>query len=75
MTMQTFLLILALGLCALISYDLTNTIRSGKARGRTGIVERATRPDAFRRYIVGEAIGLALCVAIALWAIAWRSNG
>lgn len=45
-------------------------IRTGNARGRIGKIERATRPDTFRDYIIGDAIGLALCLGIAIWAIA-----
>jgi hypothetical protein len=72
MSTQVFLLIAALGLCALISYDITKTVRTGNARGRTGTIKRATRPDAFRDYIIGDVIGLALCIGVAIWAIVGR---
>jgi hypothetical protein len=45
-TAPTFLLVLALGLCALIFYDVTKSVRTGVARGRTGTIRRATRPEA-----------------------------
>jgi hypothetical protein len=70
MSNHLFLLIAAVPLCAVISYDITKSVHTGKARGSTGNIERATRPDAFRDYIIGDAIGLALCLGIAIWAIA-----
>lgn len=69
MSTQLFLLIAAVGLCVLIFHDITKTVRTGNARGRTGTIKRATRPEAFRDYIIGDLIGLALCMGIALWAI------
>jgi hypothetical protein len=69
MSNHLFLLIAALGLCVLISYDITTAVRTGNARGRTGTIKRATRPDAFRDYIISDAIGLALCTGVAIWAV------
>lgn len=69
-TARTFLLILSLGICALISYDIAKTVRIGIARGRTGTIRRATRPEAFRLYLIVDALALALCLGIAIWAIA-----
>ena len=68
-TARTFLLVLALGLCALISYDITKAIRTGVARGRTGRIRRATRPEAFRVYIIADVLPLALCLGTAIWTI------
>jgi hypothetical protein len=69
MSTQLFLLIAATGLCALISNDITKAVRTGNARGRTGVIKRATRPEAFRDYIISDVIGLALCFGVAIWAI------
>ena len=59
-----------LELCALTSYDMTSAVLRDSARGRTGTIRRAARPDAFRRYLIADAIGLALCLGVAVWAIA-----
>ena len=59
-----------LELCALSSYDMTEPVRADSARERTGTVRCATRPDAFRRYLIADANGLALCLGVAVWAIA-----
>ena len=72
MTARIFLLFFALGLCALISYDITKVVRTGIAHGRTGTIRRAARPEAFRLYLIADAFGLALCLGIAIWAIAGR---
>jgi hypothetical protein len=70
MTSRIFLLIIALGLCALISYDITKAVRTGVARGRTGTIRRATRPEAFRLYVIVDTLALALSLGIAIWALA-----
>jgi hypothetical protein len=68
-TARTFVLVLALDLRALISCDITKAIRTGVARGRTGRIRRATRPEAFRLYIIADVLALALCLGTAIWAI------
>ena len=70
MSNHLFLLIAALGLCALITHDMTKAIRTGETRSRTGTIRRATRPDAFRLYIVCAVLTLVLCFGIAIWTIA-----
>jgi hypothetical protein len=69
MNSRVFLLILALGLCALITHDMRKAIRTGEARSRTGTIRRATRPDTFRLYIICSVLTLALCFGIAIWAV------
>jgi hypothetical protein len=71
MTNHFWHLILALGLCVWIAYDMTKAIRTGKAgatRYRFGVITRRGRPDAFRRYVIADAIGLALCLGLVIWA-------
>jgi hypothetical protein len=69
MNSRVFLLILALGLCALITHDMTKAIRTGETRTRTGTIRRATRPDAFRFYLICAVLTLAVCFGIAIWAV------
>ena len=59
-----------LELCALTSYDMTEPVRADSVRERTGTLRRATRPDVFRRYLMADANGLAVCLGVAPWAIA-----
>jgi hypothetical protein len=63
---RTFLLVLTLSHCALISYEITKTILPRVARGRTGRIRRTTRSEAFRHYMIADVLALALCLGIAI---------
>jgi hypothetical protein len=55
--------LLFLGLIALISFDLYQTLKTGRARGKGGTITRKRRPDAFRRYVIGDCVVLAFALS------------
>jgi hypothetical protein len=67
MTSKDILLFAAVSLGVFISFDVTTAIRTGRARGKFGTITRARRPDAFRRYIIGDVIVLAFCLGVTIW--------
>ena len=55
--------LLFLGLIALIGFDLYQTLKTGRAHGRDGTITRKRRPDAFRRYVIGDWVVLAFALS------------
>jgi hypothetical protein len=63
------IILLALALAAFVSFDLIRTIGSGRAHGKFGVFTRKAQPQRFQRYLYGNWIVLALCLATILWSL------
>ena len=55
--------LLFLGLIGIVGFDLYRTLKTGRARGRISTITRDKRPDAFRRYVIGDWALLAFGVS------------
>ena len=67
MSRLNYTIVLALVAAALVLVDLGITLRTGRARGRSGTIFRDRQPDRFKRYIYGNYIALGLCAVMILW--------
>jgi len=56
-------------LAACVGFDLVQTLRTGRARGRWGTITRKHRPDRFWRYVYGDYVVLGMCAAALVWII------
>jgi hypothetical protein len=63
------LLLLDAGLATLVGADLMRTLRTGRARGRGGIITRKGRPEKFWRYVYASYVLLAVCAGLFLWIV------
>jgi hypothetical protein len=69
MQRSNVIILLAVVLAVLEATDLTIALRTGRARGRGGIMTREKRPGKFWRYICGGSAVLLACVGVILWAL------
>jgi hypothetical protein len=63
------IILLDLLLSAAVSADLVRTLRTGRARGRGGIITRQKRPEKYWRYVYASGAVLVLCAVVLLWVI------
>jgi len=63
------LVTLALTLAAFVGFDLSRTLRTGRAHGKFGIITRKAQPGRFRRYVFGDWLVLGLCAVMILYAV------
>jgi hypothetical protein len=66
------LILLALGLSAIVIFDLVRTLRSGRARGKFGTITLKTQPDRYWRYVYWDYAVLGLCAVMIIWAFVSR---
>ena len=70
MARQNLLILIALALAVFVGFDLIRTIRTGRGLpSRIGTTVTRKQPQRFRRYLYGDWIVLAFCVALILWAL------
>ena len=63
------IVLLDLLLSALVAADLARTLRTGRARGRGGIITRQKRPEKYWRYVYASCVVLVVCAVVLVWAI------
>ena len=61
--------VIVLALAALVAVDIVRTLKTGRARGRGGIVTRKGRPQKYWRYVYASYVMLAICAGLLLWAL------
>ena len=69
MSRAHILLLLDVALAAFVSVDLMRTLRTGRARGRGGIITRKGRPQKYWRYVYASYVVLAACAGLFLWIV------
>ena len=63
------IILLGLLLIVVVGADLVRTLRTGRARGRTGTITREKRPERYWRYVYVSAAFLMLCFAALMWVL------
>jgi len=63
------IILLVLSLATLVGLNQIRMMRSGTVHDRLGTFTREGQPRRWKRYIYGNWIVLALCVAAILWAL------
>jgi hypothetical protein len=61
----------ALVLAAIVGVNVAMTLRTGRARGKTGTITRAKQPQRFWCYVYSSYAVLAFCAGVILWALIW----
>jgi len=61
------LIVLDLLLALMVGLDLVQTLRTGRAHGRGGIITRKGRPQKFWRYVYASCAVLTLCGVALVW--------
>ena len=61
--------VVVLSLAALVAADLVRTLKTGRARGRGGIITRKGRPQKYWRYVYASYVMLAVCAGLLLWVL------
>ena len=69
-----YLLILNLAVAILAGWDLIRTLKTGRAKGKGGIITRAHQPARFWRYVYSSYALLAFLAASFLWVLIWPDS-